>query len=250
MKTQLPPCNADVHAAAVILGLLLWMLTIINSHAMRPDQERIAEWLSERAPDLAEVYRGAIRLLDDPDFLGRRNFICHAARDISNRAPDIITDSKTERVEMTDDLQALVELWLNSGIDSTAISTIAGEKDADITAASAEVSIPYLLFKRVHIIVALQQKVMSNRNRAIMMVETVAPENSGRREVLVPLARQWVKVADWFQQHTHAGINPQVVAETDLQNTFRALETFLDTMIGEFFGPMDTLDEILDNANS
>jgi hypothetical protein len=219
---------------------------------MRPDQERIAEWLSERAPDLAEVYRGAIRLLDDPDFPGRRNFICHAARDIGNRAPDIITDSKTERVEMTDDLKALAELWVNSGLDSKAISTVpsAGETEADIAAASAEVSIPYLLFKRVQIVAGLQQKVMSNRNRAIMMVETVAPENSGRREVLVPLARQWVKVADWFQQHTHAGINPQVVAETDLQNTFRALETFLDTMIGEFFGPMDTLDEILDNANS
>jgi hypothetical protein len=219
---------------------------------MRPDQERIAEWLSERAPDLADVYRGALRLLEEPEFPGRRNFICHAARDISSRAPDIITDSKTERVEMTDDLRALAELWVNSGLDSTAISTvpIAGEKDADITAASAEVSIPYLLFTRVQIVTALQQKVMSNRNRAIMMVETVAPENSGRREVLIPLARQWVKVADWFQQHTHAGINPQVVAETDLQNNFRALETFLDTMIGEFFGPMDTLDEILDNANS
>lgn len=219
---------------------------------MRPDQERVAEWLSERAPDLADVYRGAIRLLDEPEFPGRKNFICHAARDISSRAPDIITDSKTERVEMTDDLRALAELWVNSGLDSRAISTvpIAVEKDADITLASAEVSIPYLLFKRVQIVAALQQKVMSNRNRAIMMVETVAPENSGRREVLVPLARQWVKVADWFQQHTHAGINPQVVAETDLQNNFRALETFLDTMIGEFFGPMDTLDEILDNANS
>jgi hypothetical protein len=219
---------------------------------MRPDQERIAEWLSERAPDLADVYIGALRLLEEPEFPGRRNFICHAARDISSRAPDIITDSKTERVELTDDLRALAELWVNSGLDSTAISTvpIAGEKDADITAGSSEVSIPYLLFKRVQIVAALQQKVMSNRNRAIMMVETVAPENSGRREVLIPLARQWVKVADWFQQRTHAGINPQVVAETDLQNNFRALETFLDTMIGEFFGPMDTLDEILDNANS
>jgi len=219
---------------------------------MRPDQERIAEWLSARAPDLAEVYRGAIRLLNEPDFPGRRNFICHAARDISSRAPDIITDSKTERVDMTDDLKALAELWVNSGLDSPAMITvpIAGEKDADIAAAPAEVSIPYLLFKRVQIIAGLQQKVMNNRNRAIMMVETVAPKNSGRREVLVPLARQWVKVADWFQQHTHAGINPQVVAETDLQNTFRALETFLDTMIGEFFGPMDTLDEILDKANS
>jgi hypothetical protein len=219
---------------------------------MRPDQERIAEWLSARAPDLADVYTGAIRLLDDPDFPGRRNFICHAARDISNRAPDIITDSKTERVEMTDDLKTLAELWVSNGLDSTVFNTVpsAGENGTSITTAPAELSIPYLVFKRVQIIATLQQKVMSNRNRAIMMVETVAPENSGRREVLIPLARQWVKVADWFQQHTHAGINAQVVAETDLQNNFRALETFLDTMIGEFFGPMDTLDEILDNANS
>jgi hypothetical protein len=208
--------------------------------------------LSARAPDLADVYTGAIRLLDDPDFPGRRNFICHAARDISNRAPDIITDSKTERVEMTDDLKTLAELWVSNGLDSTVFNTVpsAGGNATDITTAPAEVSIPYLVFKRVQVIATLQQKVMSNRNRAIMMVETVAPENSGRREVLIPLARQWVKVADWFQQHTHAGINPQVVAETDLQNNFRALETFLDTMIGEFFGPMDTLDEILDNANS
>jgi hypothetical protein len=219
---------------------------------MRPDQERIAEWLSARAPDLADVYRGAIRLLEDPEFPGRRNFICHAARDIASRAPDIITDSQTKKVEMTSDLKALVELWTSCGLDGMELSTasLAGQKDADITSTATEITISYLLFKRVQIIVTLQRKVLSNRNRAIKMLEVIAPENVGREEILYPLAQQWMDVSSWFQEHTHAGPTAQIVDEKELQNNFRALETFLDTIIREFFGPMDTLDEILEDTNS
>src|SRR5260221_10246618 len=219
---------------------------------MRPDQERIAEWLSERAPDLADVYRGAIRLLEDPEFGGRRNFICHAARDIASRTPDIITDSQTKKVEMKNDLNALAELWTSSGLDGIELSTasLAGQKDADVASTATEIAIPYLLFKRVQIIVTLQRKVLSNRNRAIKMLEVIAPENIGREEILYPLTQQWLEVSNWFQEHTHAGITAQIVDEKELQNNFRALETFLDTVIREFFGPMDTLDEILEDTNS
>ncbi len=219
---------------------------------MRSDQERIAEWLNERAPDLADVYRGAIRLLDDPEFPGRKNFICHAARDIASRTPDIITESQTKKVEMNNDLNALTELWTSNGLDGVELSTasLAGQKNAGVTSIATEIAIPYLLFKRVQIIVALQRKVLSNRNRAIKMLEVIAPENIGREEILFPLAQQWMDVSKWFQGHTHAGTTVQVVDEKELQNNFLALETFLDTVIREFFGPMDTLDEILENTNS
>lgn len=219
---------------------------------MRPDQQRIFQWLSERAPDLAVVYKGAIRLLEDPEFSGRRNFICHAARDISSRVPDIITDSQTKKVEMTGDLNALAQLWTSSGLDGVELDAafLAGKKDGDVTATGTEMAVPYLVFQKVQTIVTLQRQVLSNRNRAVKMLEAVAPENIGREEILHPLTQQWRDITNWFQQHTHAGITAQIVDENELQNNFRALETFLDTVISEFFGPMDTLDEILEDTNS
>ena len=219
---------------------------------MRPDQERIAGWLSERAPQLAEVYRGAIRLLDDPAFPGRHNFICHAARDIGNRVPDIITDTKIERVEMPGDLTTLVELWAKNGLDRAELApALAGQEDGSLHRATAEITIPYQIFRQVQTIVGLQRQVSENsRTRARRMVEAVAPENKDRQEVLFPLINQWMQLVKWFVAYTHAGTGLKTVDEGELQSKFRTLEARLDAFIGEFFGSIGTLDGILEETNS
>ncbi|HET6840117.1 MAG TPA: hypothetical protein VFK06_00260 [Candidatus Angelobacter sp.] len=218
---------------------------------MRPDQERIAEWLTERAPQLADVYVGAIRLLADPTFSGREKFICHAARDIGNRTPDIFI-GEVKRVEMTNDLIDLTELWDASGLNRTELvaSSAAAEGDGGVTSGPTKIIIPYQVFTKVQKIVALQRQVTQNRSRATKMVEAVAPENVGRQETLYPLVKQWMDVAGWFVHYAHAGLITSTLDENELQNNFRAFEAYLDALIGEFFGPMDTLDDILEDTNS
>jgi hypothetical protein len=50
----------------------------------------ILEWLESAAPSLAELYQGAVQLLDDPGFPGRLRFIAHGVRDVRNRLPDVV----------------------------------------------------------------------------------------------------------------------------------------------------------------
>jgi hypothetical protein len=220
---------------------------------MRPDQERIAEWLSEDTPQLGKVYRGAIRLLNEPSFPGRHHFICHAGRDIGNRVPDKIADSKTERFEITNDVATLTTLWTDSGLDRIELasaSLIAQEKSGELPG-TLDITIPQSIFRQMQIIVTRhRQGSKNNRDRAIRMVEAVAPENMGRQEVLYPLATQWIELTKWFADRTHAGLKVTIVDEEELQNKFRALETYLGTLIGEFYGSVETLDDILEDTNS
>lgn len=222
---------------------------------MRPDQERIAEWLSERAPQLADVYRGAIHMLENPSIPGRQHFICHAARDIGNRTPELVAETaKIKRVEMTDELVRLEELWTTNRLDQLEFSSAsAAARNEGIAQPRAELPVPYLVFRQIQSVIILQRQVSENRRaKVIKMLEAFAPENKNRSEILFPLSDQWMELTGWFVANTHAGNKPGMVDERELQSRFRALEDFLHTIIrgALFFGPVDTLDEILEHTNS
>jgi hypothetical protein len=218
---------------------------------MRPDQERITEWLSERAPQLADVYQAAIRLLGDATFPGRQHLICHAGRDIGNRVPDVIAGRTSKRVENTEDLDTLSTLWADNGLDRIDFIPTSEDAESSTSLVNASVAISQQVFKQMHIVVNRhRQGSQNNQKRAMKMVEAAAPENIGRQEVLVPLAKQWTELTRWFHSYAHAGLTGKVVDEKELQNKFNTLETYLSTLIGEFYGPVETLDEILEETNS
>lgn len=55
---------------------------------MDADRRRILNWLETKAPALAPVYDGAVRMIQQPEFPGRVHFVAHAIREIMNRLPD------------------------------------------------------------------------------------------------------------------------------------------------------------------
>lgn len=57
---------------------------------MDVDRRRILRWLEAKAPALAPVYDGAVRMTQEPEFPGRVHFVAHAIREIMNRLPDAI----------------------------------------------------------------------------------------------------------------------------------------------------------------
>lgn len=78
----------------------------------------------------------------------------------------------------------------------------------------------------------------------------VAPEKVGKREALLPIANQWLELHRRFQGHAHAGLEQGAVNEEELQTRFATLESQINALIGEFYEPVATLDEILQDTNS
>ena len=91
---------------------------------------------------------------------------------------------------------------------------------------------------------------LNHRDRFIKMVEAIAPENVGKREALLPIADQLKELHRWFHAHAHAGFERGTVNEDGLQTQFAILESHINALIGEFYEPAATLDEILQDTNS
>ena len=220
---------------------------------MRDDQNKIAEWLSSYAPQLESVYRGAVRLLNDPTFPGRLHFICHAGRDIANRVPDLIGGTiDLQRVDLTRDLNELRDLWSRFSLDQRGPAGLSKGNAAEPRSLKEEMLMPVTVFKHVGMVLLHHaQAARNHRERATIMLEAIAPENKDRQEALYPIANQWVELTRWFASHTHAGDKLDTVSEVDLQNKFLTLENHIVTLIStSFYEPVDVLDEILEETNS
>jgi hypothetical protein len=217
---------------------------------LRPNQQKIADWLTERAPQLADVYMGAIHLLGDGAIPGRVRFICHAGRDLTNRIPELFAES-VRRVELKACLDELSSLWIEHRVAETGLASMSGEKTDLPEGAQPTIGVPLVVVRRVSALIDHHKQVFLNhRYRAIKMVEAVAPENIGKQEALLPVADQWLELHRWFQRNAHAGFKEGSVEEDELQSRFLTLESQINALIGEFYEPVATLDEILQDTNS
>jgi hypothetical protein len=156
-----------------------------------------------------------------------------------------------QRVEFTEELDQLAELWSRNGLDRKELSlSTAGSADG-ASRVGHDVEIPIEVFRHLQILVTHHAEGLQNsKQRATRMIEAVARENTGRQESLVPLARQWVELTRWFQGHAHAGLKETTVDEHEVQSKFQSLETYLYTLISEFYEGVEALDAILEDTNS
>jgi hypothetical protein len=88
---------------------------------MSPDQESIAQWLTNEAPSLQGAYAAALRLLADTEAPGRTQMICHAGRDLCTGLQDLKGVSK-ERADPTAILREVDSAWRKEGLDALRIS--------------------------------------------------------------------------------------------------------------------------------
>ena len=217
---------------------------------LRPNQQRIADLLRERAPQLADVYIGAIHLLGDGAIPGRVRFICHAGRDLTNRIPELFAES-VGRVELKADLDELSSLWVEHRGPEAEMALITAQKADLPQGTQPTVGVPLVVVRRISALIDHHKQIsLNHRDRAIKMVEAVAPENVGKQEALLPIANQWLDLHRWFQGHAHAGLDQRTVNENELQTRFATLESQIKALIGEFYEPVATLDEILQDTNS
>jgi hypothetical protein len=227
---------------------------LVQSHGntvMRKDQERIAQWLQNRAPELGEVYKAAVRLIGDASYPGRCQLICHAARDICNRLPDLVCGLIVQD-NLHKQLNTLSELWSRHKLETRELGQLSSQAPDGAEAVTREIAVPLDVFRQLDLVIKHHRQVPTIiRARATRMYEIVAPENIGRAEVTRPLTDQWMDLKRWFHGHAHAGLTDRSVDEQELQNKFGTLEAHLSKVAGEeFYEGVEVLDEILEDTNA
>ncbi len=234
-------------AEKFVAGAISFLSTVV-----RRDQERIAEWLMKRAPELAELYKGAVRLVEDSSYPGRNHLVCHAARDICNRLPDLV-GVLVVPANQRKKLNTLSELWSRHKLETMELGELSSSApDSSAESKTREIAVPLDVFRQIDLVVKHHRQIpVINRERATRMFEIVAPENVGRREVTLPLTTQWMELKRWFEEYAHAGLTDRAVDEEELQNKFATFEAHLSKIAGEeFYEGVEVLDEILEDTNA
>lgn len=78
---------------------------------------RLRDWLERTAPQLAQVYAGAVTMAFDPDFPGRVVFVWHAMREIRNRLPDAVAgEVDSSSLEYGDLAKSIRRCWIEDDL--------------------------------------------------------------------------------------------------------------------------------------
>ena len=83
---------------------------------------QLLDWFWRSAPQLAEVYAGAVTMAFDGDFPGRVVFVWHAIREIRNRLPDALAgEVASSSLEYKDLADAIQRCWIEDGWPSDGV---------------------------------------------------------------------------------------------------------------------------------
>lgn len=218
---------------------------------MSPDQEKISQWLAAQSPSVSEAYQAALRLLEDSEFPGRAQLICHAGRDLCIGLQDLFGVSKRKHADTTPILRELESFWAKEKLDARSIVEAAETTRSVEQIASPEVTIPQ------HLMTLLQRLIQEYRlgstNQEVQATDLFRakdPATAERPEELRPLLIEWVRLRKWFQNYTHFAVQQRAPDERELQEQFASLENFILGFMRTLYEGMEGLDEILEEANS
>jgi len=211
-----------------------------------PRRNEIRDWMRRNAPSLAELYEGAVTLLDDRPLPGRVRFIAHAVREIRDRLPDTISGPTTrkQRLDYTSRIDDIAKLpgahILIANIGDTAVPQ------------STTIMIDRKLAKKI---AKLLEDHLTTRTKPIdtaqRLFQGLAPENTPLRDTLTPILRQWLIITKWFVDRAHdAGHTEDYYSEQELRHQFATFESTLTALITPFFDTLEDLDAILEETNS
>lgn len=207
---------------------------------------RLHEWLQRTAPQLAQVYAGAVTMAFDPDFPGRVVFVWHAMREIRNRLPDAVAgevaSSSLEYGNLAEDIQ---RCWLDDGLPNDGEITPTDQSEPSASGpARHEVSRDLLVAvgRLVGGHAGIADRNLANAQRLFEAVTGSAPPAYVIRSWLRS-GRQAVKLA----HVRNKPIDPD--DEASLESEFAAFEAILMAIVNRSYENMDDLDEILGSAN-
>jgi hypothetical protein len=216
----------------------------------------LLDWLRRNAPQLAELYEGALKILFEADFPGKVRFVTHAMREIVNRVPDVVGVAQAERVEYTSHCDSIQRDWRKHGLPTD--GTIPGNLNVNVTDAG-DVSLPKSLYLKVAALVkAHSDSRKTNKERGTDLFNVIEPNDPALQYRRVLLVQEWQSIGRWAVGKAHVpvkglaapSVHSEETSEIELLHWFERLETALGAFFREFFNTTDELDKILEDANS
>jgi hypothetical protein len=206
----------------------------------------LRDWLQRTAPQLAEVYAGAVTMAFDREFPGRVVFVWHAMREIRNRLPGAVAgkvaSSPVEYGVLAEDIQ---RCWREDGLpnDGEIAPTDPSEPSAS-GPARYEVSRDLLVAvgRLVGGHAGIADRNLANAQRLFEAVTGSAPPPY--------VIRSWVRSGRQAVALAHVRNKPVDPGdEASLESEFVAFEAILMAIVNRSYENMDDLDEVLGSAN-
>ena len=211
-----------------------------------PEDRVIYRWLRDeaQAPQLADLFAGAVDILRYKNFPGATVLVSHAVREIANRLPDYLSkETVGARFDYTTRVRELYEVWTRGGLPI--------ETDMPEGAGLQYVPMPVHVFRMIQkILDGHRQASERARRRENILFQAVWPE-CGQSETLVATALTlWRRTVGWFKKRRLACGPGKYRPETDeLRRQFDIFKTILLTLAQPQTKTMDKIDEILQEAN-
>jgi len=218
-----------------------------------PRRGELRTWLHRHAPGLADLYEGAVRLMNVTTVPGRIRLVAHAMREICNRLPDAVSGVEADaRVDYKTRMDEIVTAWMRNGLSVDGSVPEGLSSDIPEPEGPKKLSVDRGLFLSVALLVRDHS---GGRRRpeenAARLFEAISPENQALREALRPVIRQWVEIGRWSVGRAHDWkLVDAEYPEEELQRQFGLFETTLGALVRGFFQAADELDEILKDTNS
>jgi len=217
---------------------------------LSPSRMELADWVRGYAPSLAELYLGALRMMDDTSIPGRVVLICHAVREICNRLPGRVSGEESGgRLDYTWRVEVIAKAWVGSALPlDGAVPIPAGATASPVSEQAAAVQIPSYLFVPM---AELVRDHLNGRSKpeqtAMRLFKAAAPEGGA---MSAPALAQWLKTREWFVAHAHdSGRLDADVDPNELETHFGVFEQTLMSLGRGFYKSLDDVDAILDAAN-
>jgi len=216
-----------------------------------PKRRELLEWLSDHVPSLAELYQGAVHLLNGAQPIpGRSRFIAHAVREIRNRLPSVVAGVKSGRLDYKNPLDDIAKEWERNDLPlDESIPTSMAKSDAS---PSEGILVPHRVFQKIASLVREHKEARERPEEAARrMFVALAPENKDFIDQLRPVVIRWLEVTNWFVRcvHDSGRIDDELISDEFIRN-FELFEDTLGALIRAFFTTTEELDEILEEANS
>lgn len=213
----------------------------------------LKDWLGRNGPSLAELYEGAVRLLYELRLPGYSRFVAHAVREIGNGLPFVISGGTSrEQLQYKNRLDDILKEWEKAGFPIDGTLPIRISASDSVGSQPADSVLPLDLVRLFAKLTADHAKARERpRDTAEKLFIGPQSENQKFEDALKPTITQWLKTNKWFMKITHD--NGSVDADLDGPDLRRNFELFEIALIGiarQFFATTDTLDEILEEANS
>lgn len=206
-------------------------------------QQRIMIALSKEAPEIAKLYEGGLRIIDQEESPGRVYLLGHALREIRNRVPDHFDIPTPARVPYSDFFVRISPHW------KTAVRPRLETTAEELTTQPPLIAIPIEVAMELDELVRRHdESVGIKRDRHINFLASRdvpgAPATYPE-----PVVKQWINIPGEKFAHMRAGNTEPPIFEECLKY-WHIMEDILHAILAPMHESIREIDEILKEANA